>query len=70
MSQTGVVQEYDFSFSGGSEKVTYFGSANYFDNDGMIKNNKFERFSSRLNIDAQLSDRFKVSNNVSNRFFF
>ena len=65
MTQTGIVQEYDFSFSGGSEKVTYFGSANYFDNDGMVKNNKFERFSSRLNIDAQLTDRFKISNNVN-----
>ena len=31
----------------------------------MVKNNKFERFSSRLNIDAQLTDRFKVSNNVN-----
>ena len=65
MTQTGIVQEYDFSFSGGSEKVTYFGSANYFDNDGMVKNNKFERFSSRLNIDAQLTDKFKISNNVN-----
>ncbi|MBT31167.1 MAG: SusC/RagA family TonB-linked outer membrane protein, partial [Thalassobius sp.] len=65
MTQTGITQQYDLSATGGSDKVTYFLSGGYYDQEGITKENKFERFSSRANIKANLSDKLTVSNNIN-----
>jgi len=53
--KTGVTQDYSVSISGGSEKVGYYVSFNYFKQDGTLKGTDYERFSGRANVNAQIA---------------
>lgn len=55
----------NLSVSGGTEKIKTYISAGYFNQEGVMLNTGFDRFSLRTNVDANLSDRFKVGLNVS-----
>ncbi len=60
-TQTGSIINHQLSFSGGSERMTFNVSGNYFNNEGIIKNTGFERGSLRLNLDAKfLNDRLRL----------
>lgn len=56
---------HNLSVSGGSEKATYFVSANYLDNDGIVKTNTFKRFTLRENTEVNLSSKLKLSSQLS-----
>jgi len=58
--QTGNTINHDFSFSGGTENVNYFASIGYLNTKGIAITQEFERVNARLNLDAQLNDRFKT----------
>ncbi|WEK38111.1 MAG: TonB-dependent receptor [Candidatus Pseudobacter hemicellulosilyticus] len=47
--QTGNMQDYNVSFSGGSDNGSYMVSANYFDNKGTVISTGFNRLSLRVN---------------------
>jgi len=55
--RTGNSRNADLSLSGGSDKMKYYGSFGYSDQEGILINNGFERLSARLNLDAQGSER-------------
>lgn len=55
----------DFNINGGNEKTLFFGSGQYFEQEGIIVGNKLTRFSGRLNVDHKVSDVFKVGFNMS-----
>jgi len=55
-----IEQKYDLSLSGGNEKSTYFISAGYMKEEGIRRNNWFERFSLRMNSDHKLTDNFTI----------
>jgi len=54
-------QNHQLSISGGSQKVQYLVSGNYFSQDGIIKNTDFKRLGFRANVDAKPFEHFKVS---------
>ncbi|MFN7115265.1 MAG: SusC/RagA family TonB-linked outer membrane protein [Saprospiraceae bacterium] len=54
----------DISVSGGTDRVRYFISGNYFDQDGVLKNNKFTRYTGRVNLDFDASDKIKIGTSV------
>lgn len=54
------ISSYQVSASGGGEKVQYFLSGNYLNQQGIINRSDLNRYSVRSNIDAQLSSRLKV----------
>jgi len=58
-------QEVQMDYSGGTDAVTYFISGNYFDQDGIIINSGFKRYSLRTNIDAKLSEKLRGSLKVN-----
>lgn len=59
--QTGVVQNNDLSFSGGSENVSYRFSTRFMDQGGYLKGDWYtKRLNTRLNLDAKLSDKFNL----------
>ncbi|MDO7874510.1 TonB-dependent receptor [Hymenobacter sp. ASUV-10] len=62
---TAVIQSYNLSALGGSEKMHYATTAGYFQQDGTIIGSRFERFTLRLNGDVQLSKRVKIGNSLS-----
>ncbi|MEM6318692.1 MAG: TonB-dependent receptor [Bacteroidota bacterium] len=51
---------YSLSARGGNQKVSYFTSVGYLDQEGYQKGTNFDRFSGRVNVDAQVSEKFKV----------
>lgn len=63
--RTSYGQEYQLSLSGGNEKTTYFVSANYLKQDGIVVNSDFSRFTLRTNITSQLSKKFNFRISLS-----
>ncbi len=63
--QNGFSNNYDFSMSGGTDDVNYFGSVGYQNTEGIVRTQNFERFNARLNIDAKLGDKFKTGLNFN-----
>lgn len=62
--ETGVIQNYDFSIRGGGEKSSFAISGGYFDEEGLIKNTFYERYSLRINSDHQINKRFKIGQSL------
>lgn len=48
------LQNHNLSFSGGSDKVKFFGSFGYLDNPGIIEKAGYERYTGRVNLEADL----------------
>jgi TonB-linked SusC/RagA family outer membrane protein len=63
-----IVQNHDLSFSGGGSSSTYRISLNYLNQNGVVKNNELTRYSGRINLTSQLSDKFTVGLNLSTTF--
>ncbi len=51
---------YQLSASGGNDKIRYAVSGNYFKQDGIVINSKFDRYTTKFNLDADLTNRLKV----------
>ena len=64
---TGSIHNHQFSVAGGSDKLNFYTSVNYFNQDGVIINSGFERYSFLANIDAQASDKLKIGVNLFTR---
>lgn len=62
--QTGVMQNYNVSYSGGSDKAHYYFSAGFLDQSGIVDHVGYRRFTFQSNNDAQLTKWLKVSNNL------
>ena len=60
----GGVQNHELSLSGGDEKSKYLISGNYFDQDGILFNSDYQRYSGRVNYERNLSDAFKINVNA------
>jgi TonB-dependent starch-binding outer membrane protein SusC len=62
--RTGNIQNYQLSVSGGSDNVNYYVSGTLYDQEGVIVNSAYNRFSVTSNIDITASDRFKIGLNA------
>ncbi|GAP72716.1 TonB-dependent receptor [Candidatus Symbiothrix dinenymphae] len=58
--RTGSTQTHELSVSGGDDKTRYLLSGKYTDQQGIIINSGFERFSGRINLDKELSSNLSV----------
>lgn len=58
--RTGFSQSHNLNFSGGTDKTTYYASVNYTKQKGMLVNNEFRRYASRLNVEHTLFNKVKV----------
>jgi TonB-linked SusC/RagA family outer membrane protein len=65
MFATSVRQEYQLSFSGGSEKTTHYVSFGYLNDKGYVTRSNFERLSTRANLDYQVYEWLKVGNSFA-----
>ena len=63
--RTAPQQQYQLSANGGSDNVRYAVSGEYFNQDGIILNSNFKRFSVRANIDAKLSPKLSLKINLN-----
>jgi TonB-linked SusC/RagA family outer membrane protein len=58
------IQNHQLSVVGGSEKTQFNLSANYFNQDGVVINSGFKRYSMRINLDHKINDRVKVGTSL------
>ena len=63
--ENNVRQEYNLSVSGASDKMNYYMSAGYLDDQGIVPNSGFQRYSARLKADYQVKPWLKLGANVS-----
>ena len=66
--RTGIRKNADLSYQGGNEKITYYGSFGYLNEEGYLINSDFERFTGRVNISAQATDWLKLGTNFAGTF--
>lgn len=62
--QPGQLQNHSVDVSGGSEKTTYYASVGYFKNDGILRASSLDRYSARLNVKTQATDRITLGANL------
>ena len=63
--RTALQHQHQIGAQGGTEKVKYYVSAGFMDQEGTIIGSEFNRFSLRSNIDAELKKWLKMGVNVS-----
>ena len=59
--RTATNHNHQISFSGGDEKTHYLISGNYTNQDGILLNTNFKRYTGRLNFDREILKNIKVS---------
>lgn len=66
--QNGYIQNHELSVRGGSDKTLYYISGNYFEQQGIILNSSYERYSLRSKLNIDLSDKLSMANNINISF--
>lgn len=56
----GARHEYDVSVRGGNDKIKFFFSTNYLTDEGYVARSDFKRFSSRLNLEMDLTEKLTL----------
>jgi TonB-linked SusC/RagA family outer membrane protein len=59
------IQSYQLNVSGGTEKTRYYVSGGYFKQDGISLNSGFNRYNFKLNLDQEVSKRFRIGTNLN-----
>ena len=60
-----LLQNYNVFYSGGTAKTKFATSLGYFRQEGIVKKNRYERYSANLKIDHTASDKFKIGTSVN-----
>ncbi len=58
--QNGLTMNHQLGVSGGNEKTQFLISANYYDEEGIIENMDYKRYSVRLNLDHQINNWLRI----------
>ena len=66
--RTAPEMSYKVSVNGGNESVRYLLSAEYLDQEGVVRNSNFDRLSIRANLDVKLSKRANLKFNLNPTF--
>ena len=61
--QTAFMHSHNLSASGGTDAVRYYISGGYFKQDGTILGTEFDRYNTRVNVDAQVTPWLKLGTN-------
>ncbi|MEX0906527.1 MAG: TonB-dependent receptor [Balneolaceae bacterium] len=66
--RNGFNQNHNLSISGGSENTRFLLSAGVQEDVGIVKNQDFTRYNTRINIDQTISDRFRAGASIMGSF--
>jgi len=58
-------QEYNVSISGATDRFTYYASAGYLDDGGMVDNSRYKRYTGRVNAEYQVKPWFRMITNMN-----
>ncbi len=59
------IQSHQLSARGGSDALTFYLSANYFQQEGIVRGSEFKRLTLRLNNEYRLTDNVRLGHNIS-----
>lgn len=62
--RTALVQNYDLSISGGTEKSRYYIAGGYYKEEGTVIDNYFQRLNLRINTDHTIGKRITIGENI------
>ena len=62
--RTAPIQDHQLSITGGSEKTRLALTGGYFNQQGVVNNTGFQRYSLRLNLDHDVTDRLRVGTSL------
>lgn len=65
ITRTGIVINHNVSISGGTEKMTSYFSANYFEEEGILIGNDYRRLNLRGKASYNLTSKLKIDHNIS-----
>ncbi len=57
--------EHSLSINGGTDRTSYIVSLGYLNEDGILENTNFQRYSGRTNVDSQVTDWFQAGLNIN-----
>ena len=57
-------QEYNINVAGSTERMNYYASVNYLDDNGLVNNSSFRRYSGRGRVDYQAKDWLRIGTNL------
>lgn len=63
--RSGLRQEYGLTVTGGTQKLNYYVSGSYLNDEGILEGSHFKRFSSRVSVDYQAKPWLKISTTTS-----
>lgn len=63
--RAGTLQNYNLSVSGGNDKTQYLLSGSYFNQEGIVLNSDYERYTGKLNFSSQAKDWLKIGANLN-----
>jgi TonB-dependent starch-binding outer membrane protein SusC len=66
--QQSLNQNHNVSMSGGTDKIRFFGSFGYLDNPGIIEQSGYERYTARVNLDADVKPWLNLGMNVNGMY--
>ncbi len=63
--RTAAMQSHQLSASGGTDKTRYYFSGSYLSQDGTVIGSDYERFTGRVNLDADLKNWWTIGTNIT-----
>jgi TonB-dependent starch-binding outer membrane protein SusC len=65
ITRTALFQNHNLSVSGGKNKYRYFLSLGYLNENGILLDNNYNRYTGRYNHDYSINSKIKIGNNIS-----
>lgn len=65
ITRKGYYQQYNTSLSGGGDRINYYWGVGYSNQYGTTKGTGYDRFNTRFNLDYRISDKLKISADLS-----
>lgn len=68
VTQMGMIHQQNVSVSGGTQNLKYMASFNFYDQNGVVKNSDFTRYSGRLNVEHKINKIFTYGVNATQSY--
>jgi TonB-linked SusC/RagA family outer membrane protein len=65
-----IIQNHNIGFSGGSDKISYFASLNYFNQEGVVKNSGIQRYNARINLSVKEDKKYSFGVNLNTSYIY
>ena len=63
-TRNGIQTAHDLSVTGGNEKHQFYTSFGYFNQEGLVEKNSYERYTGRINLTSQITPKIKMTARV------